>query len=85
MDVPAPVAGVVRQLRVSIGDRVSEGSVLLTMDAEQDAAVASGEDARLRRRPAPGGPGAARGPGTGPPRHRPRRAPTAKSTTPRSS
>ena len=27
MDVPAPAAGVVKQLRVSIGDRVSEGSV----------------------------------------------------------
>ncbi len=28
MDVPAPVGGVVKQLRISIGDRVSEGSVL---------------------------------------------------------
>jgi dihydrolipoamide dehydrogenase len=34
MDVPAPVAGVVKQLRVSIGDRVSEGSVLMTLDAD---------------------------------------------------
>ena len=32
MDVPAPLAGVVTQMRVSIGDRVSEGSVLLTME-----------------------------------------------------
>jgi dihydrolipoamide dehydrogenase len=32
MDVPAPVAGTVAQLRVSIGDRVSEGSVLLVME-----------------------------------------------------
>jgi dihydrolipoyl dehydrogenase len=31
MDVPAPSAGTVSQLRVSIGDRVSEGSVLLTL------------------------------------------------------
>ncbi len=30
MDVPAPVAGTVTQLRVAIGDRVSEGSVLMT-------------------------------------------------------
>ena len=36
MDVPAPQAGVVKQLRVSIGDRVSEGSVLLTLDASSD-------------------------------------------------
>jgi dihydrolipoamide dehydrogenase len=41
MDVPAPFAGVVKQLRVSIGDRVSEGSVLLTLDAVLDEAAAS--------------------------------------------
>jgi dihydrolipoamide dehydrogenase len=36
MDVPSPAAGVVQQLQVKIGDRVSEGSVLLVM-AETDA------------------------------------------------
>ncbi len=36
MDVPAPTAGVVGQLRVTIGDRVSEGSVLLTLDAAKE-------------------------------------------------
>jgi dihydrolipoamide dehydrogenase len=39
MDVPAPFAGVVSELRVSIGDRVSEGSVLLTLEATSDGAV----------------------------------------------
>jgi dihydrolipoamide dehydrogenase len=43
MDVPAPFAGVVKQLSVKIGDRVSEGSVLLTLEtdgaAPSDAAV----------------------------------------------
>jgi dihydrolipoamide dehydrogenase len=34
MDVPAPFAGVVTQLSVKIGDRVSEGSVILTLDAD---------------------------------------------------
>ena len=34
MDVPAPLAGVVTQLRVNIGDRVSEGSVLLTLETD---------------------------------------------------
>jgi dihydrolipoamide dehydrogenase len=34
MDVPAPFAGVVTQLRVSIGDRVSEGSILLMLDTD---------------------------------------------------
>ena len=32
MDVPAPVAGVVRELRVAIGDRLSEGAVVLTLE-----------------------------------------------------
>ena len=34
MDVPAPEAGKVAQLRVKIGDRVSEGSVLLTLELD---------------------------------------------------
>ena len=33
MDVPAPLAGVIKQLQVKIGDRVSEGSVLLTLES----------------------------------------------------
>jgi dihydrolipoamide dehydrogenase len=32
MDVPAPSAGVVKALSVSVGDRVSQGSLLLTLD-----------------------------------------------------
>jgi dihydrolipoamide dehydrogenase len=49
MDVPAPVAGTVTQLRVSIGDRVSEGSVLMTMEADgaapsQDGAGSGAEE-----------------------------------------
>jgi dihydrolipoamide dehydrogenase len=34
MDIPAPAAGVVKQLSVSMGDRVSEGSVLLVLEAD---------------------------------------------------
>jgi dihydrolipoamide dehydrogenase len=33
MDVPSPAAGTVGQLRVAIGDHVSEGSVLLTLES----------------------------------------------------
>jgi len=33
MDVPAPAAGVVKELKVKVGDKVSEGSVILTLDA----------------------------------------------------
>jgi pyruvate dehydrogenase E2 component (dihydrolipoamide acetyltransferase) len=32
MDVPAPLAGVVKQLSVKIGDRVSQGSILMTIE-----------------------------------------------------
>ncbi|HET7754744.1 MAG TPA: dihydrolipoyllysine-residue acetyltransferase [Anaeromyxobacteraceae bacterium] len=38
MDVPSPAAGTVRELKVKIGDRVAEGTVVLTL--EQDGAGA---------------------------------------------
>src|SRR6185437_1214962 len=41
MDVPAPFAGVVKELSVSVGDRVSEGSLLLTLDGAGDGAAAT--------------------------------------------
>ena len=41
MDVPAPSAGVVKQLSVKIGDRVSEGSVLLSLEPNSAAPAAS--------------------------------------------
>jgi pyruvate dehydrogenase E2 component (dihydrolipoamide acetyltransferase) len=37
MDVPAPFAGVVKELQVKVGDKVSEGSVILTLDAAAGA------------------------------------------------
>ncbi len=33
MDVPAPSAGVVKELKVKLGDKVSEGTVILTLDS----------------------------------------------------
>ena len=39
MDVPAPAAGVVKDVKVSVGDKVSEGSVVLTLEAEADPIV----------------------------------------------
>ena len=54
MDVPAPAAGVVRELAVAVGDNVSEGSVLLRMEAEGvEGEAAGGGDS------APAGPGEA--------------------------
>ena len=71
MDVPAPEAGTVAQLRVQIGDRVSEGSVLLTLEpdgaAPTDAAPPSeapaASDARVEREPAPSPPSSENGAG----------------------
>jgi pyruvate dehydrogenase E2 component (dihydrolipoyllysine-residue acetyltransferase) len=37
MDVPSPSAGTVRELRVKTGDKVSQGSVVLTLDAAAGA------------------------------------------------
>ena len=38
MEIPSPVAGVVKELRIKIGDKVAEGSLLLIMEASEAAA-----------------------------------------------
>src|SRR5262249_11248050 len=40
MEVPSPLGGVVQELKAKIGDRVSEGSVILTLRTETAAAHA---------------------------------------------
>jgi len=40
MDVPSPAGGTVREVRIRVGDRVSEGSVMLLLDAGVSAAAA---------------------------------------------
>src|SRR5690242_18399612 len=37
LDVPAPVAGVVKEVRVKVGDKGSQGTTLLTLDAAEAA------------------------------------------------
>jgi pyruvate dehydrogenase E2 component (dihydrolipoamide acetyltransferase) len=39
MEVPASAAGVVKDVRVKIGDKVSQGSVLVTVESEQPASA----------------------------------------------
>jgi len=41
MDVPAPLAGVVNEISVAVGDRVSQGSVLMSLEGSEDG---SGSD-----------------------------------------
>jgi dihydrolipoamide dehydrogenase len=51
MDVPSPAAGQVEQLRVSVGDRVSEGSVLLILEVA-DEESSDAQDASAEQPPA---------------------------------
>ena len=44
MDVPAPAAGVVRELSVTVGDNVSEGSILLRIEADGGDARPTADD-----------------------------------------
>ncbi len=56
MDVPSPQAGVVKQLAVKVGDRVSEGSVLLTLDGAEGG---RDDDSAAAEKPAAAEPAAA--------------------------
>jgi dihydrolipoamide dehydrogenase len=41
MDVPSPVAGMVKQIKVKLGDKVAEGSIVLTLESSEAAAPAA--------------------------------------------
>jgi pyruvate dehydrogenase E2 component (dihydrolipoamide acetyltransferase) len=43
MDVPAPFAGTVKDIKVKLGDKVSEGSLILTLDSDAPAVIAAAE------------------------------------------
>jgi dihydrolipoamide dehydrogenase len=46
MDVPAPAAGVVKELKLKVGDTVSEGSVILMLEATEDRGARSEDRAK---------------------------------------
>jgi pyruvate dehydrogenase E2 component (dihydrolipoamide acetyltransferase) len=49
MDIPAPVAGVVKEVKIKVGDKASQGTLMLTMevsDAAKPAATAAVEPAK---------------------------------------
>jgi dihydrolipoamide dehydrogenase len=52
MEVPAPEAGVVKELKVKLGDKVSEGVVLLLLESDGAAPAAKGPAAKAEA-PAP--------------------------------
>src|SRR5947207_11888384 len=39
MDVPSPAAGTVKELKVKVGDKVSEGSLIMTLEGAGAAAA----------------------------------------------
>jgi len=58
LDVPAPVAGTVSQLRIGVGDTVSQGSVIMVVEAEGAPGVPPKEHVHESAHPAPTEPAA---------------------------
>src|SRR5437870_13857858 len=45
MEIPSPGAGVVKELKIKVGDKVSKGSPILELDAKEEAAPAPKKEA----------------------------------------
>ena len=73
MDVPSPAAGTVREVRVQVGSRVSEGSLVVILEAAEAAPA---------RAAAPPQPAASRSPAPAPPAAPPVTAPAAPAALP---
>ena len=56
MDVPAPQAGTVAEVKVAVGDRVAEGAVILLLEPEGAAAIPPKEKVKEGAAPASGEP-----------------------------
>src|SRR5512142_482635 len=53
MEVPAPFAGVVKELKVKLGDKVSEGDLILLLEASGGAQAAAAPAAPAHKAAAP--------------------------------
>ncbi|WML90671.1 dihydrolipoyllysine-residue acetyltransferase [Thiothrix lacustris] len=53
MEIPSPAAGVVKEVKVKVGDRISEGSLVVMMDVTDGAAAAPAPVAAAPAAPAP--------------------------------
>ena len=56
MDIPAPQAGTVGELKIKVGDRVGEGAVILTLEPEGAAAIPPKDKVKEGAAPASGEP-----------------------------
>ena len=53
MEIPAPEAGVVKELKIKVGDKVSEGSILLSLEPAATAPAAPTAPAVAEKAPEP--------------------------------
>ena len=58
MDVPSPAAGVVKEVKVKLGDKVSEGSPIVILEAGAEAAAGEAKPAAAASQPASAPPAA---------------------------
>ena len=56
MEVPSPAAGVVKELKLKVGDRVSQGTLVLTLEAQAAQPAAVAQPAATARAAAPQAP-----------------------------
>src|SRR5260370_23173940 len=74
MEIPSPMAGVVRELKVKLGDKVSQGTLILELVASNEAAASAKAAAAAGPAPSSAAPA--------PPVPAPARAPPAPSSAP---
>jgi len=53
MDIPAPFAGVVKELKIKVGDKAAQGTLILTMDAAEADTPAAKPAEEAKPTPAP--------------------------------
>ncbi|HHJ34211.1 MAG TPA: dihydrolipoyllysine-residue acetyltransferase [Gammaproteobacteria bacterium] len=52
MEIPSPLAGTVREIKVNMGDKVSEGTLLITIEASEDDTSAGSPVEKIKEEPA---------------------------------
>lgn len=52
MDIPAPFAGIVKEVKIKVGDKASEGTLIMTMDVSEAAAAPAEPAAPAKAEPA---------------------------------
>ena len=62
MEIPSPAAGVVKELKIKMGDKVAEGSLLLMLEVAEGAAAAPAPAPKAAAAPAPAAPASAPAP-----------------------